>query len=288
MVSTPYEGPVVVSSFRLAGREVRVVRPGDPDRLLDDPDVLAWNRRDDYMPYWAFLWPGAVMLAEAVAREPMAAGTRALEIGCGLGLAGLVGLARGLRVAFHRLRRGRPGVRGPERPRERVRSGRILDVPAGLAPPPDDRFPRSSRPTRSMSAGSPRGRPRPGPDARARRARPDRRPNRASADGLPEALDGRGLTLQSTAVIAEVPGQGAGAGRSIGSDGRGRAPPPGKDDQPIRGREIVSRCPGPSMARLSVLAMGAERADDFADAGDADLGQGAGRSSSTVIEAVGS
>src|SRR5918998_3220466 len=99
-VSTAYEGPVAVSAFRFADREVRVVRPGDPDRLLDHPDVLAWNRRDDYMPYWAYLWPGAVMLAEAVAREPLAAGTRALEIGCGLGLAGLVGLARGLRVVF--------------------------------------------------------------------------------------------------------------------------------------------------------------------------------------------
>ena len=33
-------------------------------------EVLDWNRRDDYMPYWAYLWPGAYLLAEAVAREP--------------------------------------------------------------------------------------------------------------------------------------------------------------------------------------------------------------------------
>ncbi len=37
--------------------------------MLDDPGVLAWNRRDDYMPYWAYLWPGAYLLAEAVAAE---------------------------------------------------------------------------------------------------------------------------------------------------------------------------------------------------------------------------
>jgi predicted nicotinamide N-methyase len=95
-----YEGPVVTVGVSVGGETVRLVRPSEPDRLLDAPDVLDWNRRDDYMPYWAYLWPGAFLLAEAVAREPWDAGTPALEIGCGLGLAGLVGLGRGLRVTF--------------------------------------------------------------------------------------------------------------------------------------------------------------------------------------------
>lgn len=77
-----------------------MARPAEPDRLLDDPDVLAWNARDDYMPYWAYLWPGAFLLAEAVAREPWSEASEALEIGCGLGLAGLVALGRGLKVCF--------------------------------------------------------------------------------------------------------------------------------------------------------------------------------------------
>ncbi|AGA25150.1 class I SAM-dependent methyltransferase [Singulisphaera acidiphila] len=97
---TTYEGPVLTSTFSFGGRDIRVVRPADPDRLLDDPSVLAWNRQDDYMPYWAYLWPGAHLLAEAVGREPWAEGAHALEIGCGLGLAGLVALGRGLRVRF--------------------------------------------------------------------------------------------------------------------------------------------------------------------------------------------
>ena len=58
-----------MTTFRFGGHAVRLVRPADPDRLLDDPDVLDWNRRDDYMPYWAYLWPAAYLLAEAVARE---------------------------------------------------------------------------------------------------------------------------------------------------------------------------------------------------------------------------
>jgi predicted nicotinamide N-methyase len=104
--ATEYRGPVAVTSLELAGRTIRLVRPADPDRLLDDPAVLDWNRRDDYMPYWAYLWPGAYLLAEAVARAPWpepTAGTiplEALEIGCGLGLAGLTALARGLHVRF--------------------------------------------------------------------------------------------------------------------------------------------------------------------------------------------
>lgn len=102
MGGTAYAGPVTVSVFSIGGRSVRVVRPADPDRLLDDPGVLAWNRRDDYMPYWAYLWPGAYLLAEAVAREdwPEGRGDEALEIGCGLGLAGLLAISRGLRVQF--------------------------------------------------------------------------------------------------------------------------------------------------------------------------------------------
>jgi predicted nicotinamide N-methyase len=102
---TEYTGPVSVTAFRFGGHAVRLVRPADPDRLLDDPDVADWNRRDDYMPYWAYLWPAAYLLAEAVAREEWPGGPggepiEALEIGCGLGLAGLVALARGLRVQF--------------------------------------------------------------------------------------------------------------------------------------------------------------------------------------------
>jgi predicted nicotinamide N-methyase len=74
--------------------------------LLDDPAVHDWNQRDDYMPYWAYLWPGALLLAEVLARELWEPGPstshplEALEIGCGVGLAGLVALGRGLRVCF--------------------------------------------------------------------------------------------------------------------------------------------------------------------------------------------
>ena len=105
-LATEYTGPVVVTGLEFGGRPVRVVRPADPDRMLDDPAVRQWNQRDDYMPYWAYLWPGAFLLAEAVVREPWPAAEEAsapleaIEIGCGVGLAGLAALGQGLRVCF--------------------------------------------------------------------------------------------------------------------------------------------------------------------------------------------
>jgi predicted nicotinamide N-methyase len=101
-----YRGPTQLEELQFGPSKIRLVRPADPDRLLDDPAILDRNRRDDYMPYWAYLWPGAYLLAEAVAREPWpqeaqaASRPKALEIGCGLGLAGLVAVARGLFVQF--------------------------------------------------------------------------------------------------------------------------------------------------------------------------------------------
>ena len=95
-----YDGPVLQAEIQAGGRTIRLVRPGDPDRLLDDPDVAAWNQAVDYMPYWAYLWPGSFLLSDAVVAGGYPAGTRTLELGCGLGLPGLVALSVGLQVEF--------------------------------------------------------------------------------------------------------------------------------------------------------------------------------------------
>lgn len=81
-------------------RAVRITRPADPDVFLDDPEVLEANRKTDYMPYWSYLWPAAPPMANLVATHPWKQGTPALEIGCGIGLVGLAGLAAGLQVTF--------------------------------------------------------------------------------------------------------------------------------------------------------------------------------------------
>jgi predicted nicotinamide N-methyase len=82
------------------GRTFLIERPDESDRLLDDPAVHAAFQKDEYMPYWADLWPAARMLAKVILHEPWTAGIQALEIGCGLGLPGVVALACGLEVTF--------------------------------------------------------------------------------------------------------------------------------------------------------------------------------------------
>ncbi len=82
------------------GRTFVIERPAESDKLLDHPAVRAAFGAEDYMPYWADLWPAARMLAKWILRQTWPAGLHALEVGCGLGLPGVAALAMGLRVTF--------------------------------------------------------------------------------------------------------------------------------------------------------------------------------------------
>ena len=93
-------GPTVCETVIVDGRSFLIERPSESDRLLDEPAVHAAFARDEYMPYWADLWPAARMLAKVILHEAWRPGTEALEIGCGLGLPGIVALACGLAVTF--------------------------------------------------------------------------------------------------------------------------------------------------------------------------------------------
>ncbi len=82
------------------GQTFLIERPDESDKLSDNPALRAAFAADDYLPYWADLWPAARMLAKTILSEPWQPGLEALEIGCGLGLPGIVALSRGLKVIF--------------------------------------------------------------------------------------------------------------------------------------------------------------------------------------------
>lgn len=84
----------------IGSRRIELLRPAQPDEFLEDPQVLEANRRDDYMPYWSYLWPASVPMARALAHAPWPSGTPVLELGSGVGLVGISALARGWRVTF--------------------------------------------------------------------------------------------------------------------------------------------------------------------------------------------
>jgi predicted nicotinamide N-methyase len=69
---------------------VRLRRPREAEALIDE----ARFQGDEFMPYWAELWPTGVALAETVAEEELR-GKRVVELGCGLALPSIVAALAG-------------------------------------------------------------------------------------------------------------------------------------------------------------------------------------------------
>lgn len=87
-------------SVQLPGLPAWTLRlPRSAEELISEEEFA----RDERLPYWADLWPSALVLAAEVAALPPAAPDgatppRAIELGCGLGLPSLAALARGWSV----------------------------------------------------------------------------------------------------------------------------------------------------------------------------------------------
>lgn len=89
-----------VREYSFGEQRLKLTIPDRPDALLEDAEVLAANDRDDYMPYWAYLWPAAIHMSRAVMQTDWPQGTRVLELGCGVGLVGVAARAKGCRVTM--------------------------------------------------------------------------------------------------------------------------------------------------------------------------------------------
>jgi predicted nicotinamide N-methyase len=79
---------VQVDDVRLA-----LLRPPEAEALIDE----ARFEVDEFLPYWAELWPASLALAEEVAERDVD-GVRVVELGCGLGIPSLVAAAHGASV----------------------------------------------------------------------------------------------------------------------------------------------------------------------------------------------
>ena len=72
---------------------LRILRPPSADELIDES---AFDE-EEFLPYWAELWPSGLALARHVAAREVR-GLRVLELGCGLGLPALTAALRGADV----------------------------------------------------------------------------------------------------------------------------------------------------------------------------------------------
>jgi predicted nicotinamide N-methyase len=79
---------VVVSDLSLS-----ILRPQQADALLSEEAF----EHEEFLPYWAELWPSGLALARVVRRRDLE-GRRVLELGCGLGVASIVAALGGAEV----------------------------------------------------------------------------------------------------------------------------------------------------------------------------------------------
>ncbi|WP_373649579.1 methyltransferase [Schlesneria sp. DSM 10557] len=105
IVNQPEELPRIPGGWTerewtIEGQVFRLTQPAAPDLFLEDPDVHAAFDRDEYMPYWAYLWPSALKMVATILKSDWPENAEVLEIGAGIGIVGLAGLARGLRVTI--------------------------------------------------------------------------------------------------------------------------------------------------------------------------------------------
>ncbi len=93
MTFEPAATDLVEEVIALRDGELTIRRPRDSEALIDE-DAFA---EDEFMPYWAELWPSGLALARRLAGRALH-GARIVELGCGLGLPSLVAARSGGRV----------------------------------------------------------------------------------------------------------------------------------------------------------------------------------------------
>ena len=83
-----------LQTITCGGLSVELLRVADVDTLLDRLPRIQF-RPDERLPYWADLWPSSLALAQYLWQADGLEGVEVLELGSGLGLAGIVASRKG-------------------------------------------------------------------------------------------------------------------------------------------------------------------------------------------------
>jgi predicted nicotinamide N-methyase len=84
---------LVEDTVAVGGLQLRILRPRQADALLSEEAF----EHEEFLPYWAELWPSGLALARIVRRRDLE-GLHVLELGCGLGLPSIVAALGGAEV----------------------------------------------------------------------------------------------------------------------------------------------------------------------------------------------
>lgn len=90
---------VALTSADGTSQAVRLYEVDDLERYVDVGALLGERDPVD-PPYWALVWSGAEAVARALMAGPSLVGQTVLDLGAGLGLAGVAAALRGARVCF--------------------------------------------------------------------------------------------------------------------------------------------------------------------------------------------
>lgn len=96
-IETSYDTILQVIPF--SGLTIELLRVADVDTLLDRLPKVQF-RSGERLPYWADLWPSSLALAQYLWQGVDLCGLNVLELGCGLGLAGIAACRKGATVTF--------------------------------------------------------------------------------------------------------------------------------------------------------------------------------------------
>lgn len=83
-----------------AGGVYRFVAPRSAADLLRRSDARVARAVRGEHPYWAEIWPASIALFRRLLRGPDLTGTRVVDLGCGVGVAGVGAALRGATVTF--------------------------------------------------------------------------------------------------------------------------------------------------------------------------------------------